>query len=539
MSWQSLAVHYRIKHRLSRALWPVGLILLVLPVWLSIALGAISIFFGLRLLLPAALRCTVRWVPSWTHGPLSAALGCVSAAGLYLARGGGWLGWIVLVAGIVGCTLAAGWILALHIAPLRAAYGSWMSKSLPHFAFVYVEAESWIGDLYACEILRRSRRFRSAMLVPFLSSECLKGAPREFRQWIRRHASAFVFIRAPFALLPLDDQIRTDLMLCAYSTFSVVVSIAGDTGPGEHAPADELLATGAKPDERVHLDVLGPVMHRLEVTSIPLRDSDAQMPPALRDVAMRLAASGLPPLADAYLRVRLAQSQVERFAALIDAVEVVLRCSVLVLHAGHSTELWARHDRPMMGTWVNWLEDYVALPGPLTAMAEHLRAFWAMCEVSASQAELIDLAAQQRLVDVPSQPLTQLKWIRWFAHFRNATRGHGVLEEQGVAQCWHALHRVFLELVAHVNGLALSPLELVGANEARAQLGGWVRNQHRSLVLNEAALAAPPRSVFSQSVELTPYCRVEGISVLLWASGVGANATFVDFRSGERAVNVP
>ncbi len=100
------------------------------------------------------------------------------------------------------------------------------------------------------------------------------------------------------------------------------------------------------------------------------------------------------------------------------------------------------------------------------------------------QAELIDKAQEIGLLLPQEHCATQLKWLSWFRELRNVTRGHGVVQEKGVAPLWDGLHRLVLDLIAAMELLTLSSvLVATEPNGNRICLRGWYRARSRNRLL--------------------------------------------------------
>jgi hypothetical protein len=116
----------------------------------------------------------------------------------------------------------------------------------------------------------------------------------------------------------------------------------------------------------------------------------------------------------------------------------------------------------------------------------------------------------------------QLDWLIWLVSLRNSTRGHGVVEETGVAPFWESLYNIFLEISLGLENLIFAPRLLSHDGNAVISLRGWLRQGARSGAVLRVSEDAPSiRSVridFGEGyeLELSPLLLAVRNDVLVW-----------------------
>ena len=104
---------------------------------------------------------------------------------------------------------------------------------------------------------------------------------------------------------------------------------------------------------------MAPVIQRIAATSIPMAISDAHLSDEIRPMIQRIAEAGNPFVSDCYLRLRLSQSDVERFNALIDAFEALIRFTDAVLLVNrwkHDDDTFSKQLTRMPLTFGQWVK---------------------------------------------------------------------------------------------------------------------------------------------------------------------------------------
>jgi hypothetical protein len=294
-------------------------------------------------------------------------------------------------------------------------------------------------------------------------------------------------------------------------------------------------------------DFIAPLTDRLAITSVPNATSDERLPEDLLRSIAQIATLGFPVVADCYLRVRLARSDVERFVALLDAIECLVRLSAVTIIASRSA--FEVHDPDPanllktkglgLGTWVGCLK---ALVRPLLKKVgdtpEELKftEFWGtgQCETQKQLGEKV----KKWGVLGPKGP-TQLDWLQWMTDVRNATKGHGALIESEVRDLWHCFHEIFLFMNLRLKDLTLSSqLAILLSNDVTI-LSGWRRG-----VLQPKSDAQPTQvhellqvelRLPKKTVLLGRYILVRDRQVFIW-DGLTKDSKYLylDYSSGER-----
>jgi hypothetical protein len=387
-------------------------------------------------------------------------------------------------------------------------------------------------------------RHRQRGMVYFLVSESLRGQPEVFLHWLVSHSSAFIdFFITDSDSSVLDDKIflsRTEgFRICLGPIFRIQVSSVkteGDTLGG----ADITMRGNWSLSSRPLGDLIPRFSTRMANNVLPIAASDLALPEDDRVTSQTLAYRGLPPVANAYLRFRLAQSDVERFLCLLDCVEALLRCSVIALLSCSSDDLRMEsaasfHARPTLGSWVHLL----------ASLSEHCSSDWIskaissswVGEITGTQLHLVQRVENSSLKGLELTGGRRVDWLKWFAGLRNATRGHGVITESGLAPFWHDLHLVFLESVQHLAPLVLEsrlllddppPIEVRGWQRG----GGSLEELASDKPMCPMLLATPQR----QHYPVSPLIVLKGEHVLVFDHILGRKASVVyyDYLTGER-----
>jgi hypothetical protein len=388
-------------------------------------------------------------------------------------------------------------------------------------------------------------RPRTRIIVYFLVSDSVRTFSPEFRTWLVRQACAFIVMRTTFdeGNVAFQAEAASGFKDCLGPTFQVFVRDRSKRKLLSSYEGDEVVQVIRGVRQSLLEDLIAPVTDRLVATALPIARSDDRLSEDLRLVIADIPTFGLPPIADCYLRVRLARSDLERFLALLDGIELLLKLSVIVL----LTQRWndklengsparLRESRPLtMGSWVGLLESLVRTDqsGGITG---EVSTFW-MSEILDVQIRLIESSKATGFSVPELKILNQLGWINWITDFRNITKGHGILKEELVASLWHDLHEVFLRMVSGLNELTLSSVLL--ATREKIILRGWLRNGRRS-GLDSAQEPLPALGVTflkmqDEPVLLSPLVVTKGHDVFIW-DGARKNGVLevLSYSSGDR-----
>lgn len=220
--------------------------------------------------------------------------------------------------------------------------------------------------------------------------------------------------------------------------------------------------------------------NQLTTNIIPIGDSDDALDQDSRSVIQLIARQGFPPVADCYLRFRLSQSNVERFIALLDCMEALVKVAVMYL----SITQWSVPDHdpsldffkrpPTLGDWVNRLKmlNGVAKDDKISRAIKSLLGH----APHDSFHKLIEDASAQGLEWHETPPITFAEWFDWFVRIRNITRGHGAVTEAQVSPLWDRFHRVFLFMVLNFKPLLTDCTIVKGKKDPESsRMKGWTR----------------------------------------------------------------
>jgi hypothetical protein len=276
--------------------------------------------------------------------------------------------------------------------------------------------------------------------------------------------------------------------------------------------------------------VIAPLVQRLSSTAIPIFWADYRLPPDLRESAYSWGDSALAPIADVYLRLRLAQSDVERFMVSLEAIELLVKISAIVLVAiswrTGEVDKGQRVDglKLTLGNWRESLEWAVEKSRMArTGIGRSIIEFW-QSPSSGMQKSAVELVAKSGILQGESGSLypRRIDWLTWFVDLRNSTRGHGVVEEGRVASFWEILYNILLEMVDGLGDLTRSSV-LMALDQAGNEypLLGWLRKEHRAWtptlpepksLINATVLNVPG----CESLPLFPLIIAKGLDVLFW-----------------------
>ncbi len=285
----------------------------------------------------------------------------------------------------------------------------------------------------------------------------------------------------------------------------------------------------------------------LAAACIPMRELDRALDTSRVGAIGPLADRGLAPLADAYLRFRLSNSEVERFLCLFDCFEVLIKHSVFLFVDGDLTGLIKERKDPTLGRWKDWLikriKDQPAAPLPSPSrdpLPDQLCAAWrgdvgeAVCRLRA--------AVERNGIHVGrgAEDKTWYEWMSWLNDFRNVTKGHGGVEEKVAASLLPLFHATLLDLIAVLRPLTLdSYLVRICEDGTEVVLRGWLRGARRSSTLQSKKIT---RSV-TVNEELRTDHRTKDYplhgcivishnSVLTWHSRRHERDMYIDYLSG-------
>ena len=281
------------------------------------------------------------------------------------------------------------------------------------------------------------------------------------------------------------------------------------------------------------------VISLLANVALSLARSDRRLDPEARAIVRRIAADGLPPLADAYLRFRLSASAVERFLCLFDCFEVLIKYSVFTVSALSGVALLAALERPSLGTWTNVLRGSLTGKVPLEGdLSQSTAEFWHR-SLGDKPLELIDAVNGTGLSWSGKVPRSHLGWLEWLVWLRNKTKGHGGVEESACVPIWHEFHAVLLDSARQLSPLVLeSVIWSEDRQGERVALRGWLRGPFRSSTIErDPATLSPsnrrPRLTRGAvPIDLGPFVHCEGNTCLTWNSGNSKRGEYIDYATG-------
>ncbi|GFP32524.1 hypothetical protein HKBW3S42_00828, partial [Candidatus Hakubella thermalkaliphila] len=437
---------------------------------------SISLSFAVALILLGIFRLLNFFFISLPEGHckrLSSSVGGFSAGLFYILHGQSivWiaLSWVLLLRGFWGLVSALQRIL-VDGAVLQALLKAYKKREIPNLPvpFVYVLAEpGWgvylshrlvtkiINSLWKHRYLPVESRLsvynpqpskkkssylwkhRQRGMVLFLVSDSVRRYSSSFRKWLASQAAAFMVVHTSLGVdesyeETFNDEATNGYQICPGPTFTL----------GPVTRADQNLECIQGSGDRQFDNVIAPLVSRLASTALPTAASDARLTKEARFQIQEIATCGLPPIADCYLRFRLAQSDVERFLSSLDCIESLIRCSVIVLlinrwsYIGTDVSDKQLATRPpTLGAWINLLQKLATTVVP-NELDNGLCAFW-KGDMFQVQAELVNEVSKTGLSLADRRRSNQLDWLEWFRDLRNVTRGHGVVEEKTVAPLWH------------------------------------------------------------------------------------------------------
>lgn len=474
------------------------------------------------------------------------------------------LAWGVLAYGLLSGFAAAQRAFAdmLVLSMLRSDYKKGVPPVFRRKDFlaplIYVITAPGYGVVYGNRLsakitfsLLKHRNYRAAF---FLVSDSLSRYPEDFRRWVAEHAAALLVIRLPKDYLPDDEfeeRLRDYYRLSVGQIFLLKLNIRGYTPPAEAAEFDEIeLSAKLVPfssDINAQQRIVAAIADEMAMSTFPVAEADDLIPADIKPLIPAIAQVGLQPFANSYLRYRLAQSNVERFLALLDCVEVLVKCSAVVLLTGRwlegdtegLQEVPDRLSRPSLGHWVETLRQLLS-PARGDQLQQDIQSFWAQPPYEAAW-ELLDLGNNSEWKWKGVRPRSQVEWLNWFVWLRNVTRGHGVIEEGLVSGLWQGLHETCLDMAFGLESLVLSSaLFYHTPAEGTTILQGWQRT-----VVAATGEARPPLSYSAYHVYigteasssppllLYPFIISRSGSALVWNGVRKKSVQYLNYGTGE------
>jgi hypothetical protein len=543
----------------------VGVLLVSLFWWLNSAiLGTVFLCFGIALIVTTLLRIVSQFLISLPDGHckrLAGAIALVLTALYHIISGQSviWiaLSWVFLIFGVLGGIAAVQRILieVMLLSTLLKHYKAKTSAKLP-LPLVYILAEPGFGAHYAHRIATKVvwsiLKHRGQRLIHFLVSDSVRRYSADFQNWLVSQAAAFVVVRFPHGLADenFEKMVVENCQHCLGKVFLVYLRPEGerssrvDKGGGILEVSSSIRSL----QEIVGQEgVIATLTDELAAISYPIAESDSRLPEGLRPLIQQIAQSGLSPLATSYLRFRLSHSDVERLLCLLDCIEVLIKCSAIVLLVTRwnrgidstTIDVSAQLTRPSLGHWTYILRE-LSKETAEDELEKTVSTFWHRPLLHEAPKKLISDVNGSGLAWQGELPRSHLAWLDWFVWLRNATRGHGVVEEKLASPLWHGFHETFLEMTRGLKPLVFSSaIAVLKDGREPSILQGWDRWKYLlpkpsdeteqlavPYLLRKDSEPAPPLLLY-------PFMISHSDSVLLWNSMRGDAIEYIDYGSGK------
>jgi len=558
-----------------------------------LALRTISLFFVVAI----SVTCIFRWFNIFSSIPfpeghtkrLASSCGVISSAFYYIFSSQSValiaFAWLFVLIGFLGVVSGLQRII-VETNLLRKLLSSWQNATFLNFPvpLVYVHAEpGWgvhLAHRFVFRVMKtlwehsylspntgltvynlsqikgisdpKKRRYfwkyRNRGIVYFIVSDSLRRQSIEFREWLLSQICAYIIIRTPLGENELYDETFENEVNHGYSTclgpiFTILVRLPKRNHFSLNYKGDHIIECQWSIKNRFLESAIAPLSSRIASTAIPIAASDAKLDVSKRLTQKEISVIGLQPLANSYLRFRLAQSDVERYVSLIDCFESIIRFSVIILlirswcESKHLLMYKQFSHRLTLGSWVTLLESLLEKP-PNSEVCQEICNFWSQ-KIIDSQQKLIAKVDMVGLYSLRLNDNNQINWLRWFIDLRNVTRGHGVLDESLISPIWPLLQESFLDIVSILRGFILSSQIIsIGPKGDRIILQGWNRNQmedKQNEALSGKELFCSLTLSSGQSEFIYPFAVVKDKNVLIFdhiESQEGLFA-FIDYRTGK------
>jgi hypothetical protein len=546
--------------------------------WLGVGSLLIGVFLVLALFFPFLKHHHIYTACSTAAIVISSVYFLWSGASGFSAL----LSWLFLVVGVIGSVAYAGKVVNDYvlISEVRNSYRS-RERVNPGMPFIYVLVEDRISARFAYEFtarlskaLQNSRapaggsltiseralqkvlqrpdgaKLQAKSLVMFLISDSLINYPEEMERWAIKHASAtFIVVSDASKTLP-DRRQRTIAALHASLGEVVAFTMRNASEPIEPMfigdQTFEFVWSRTDPSGK---EISARVAEQIVNNVTPLAVVDARLDEDNIFMAHELATRGLPPLADCYFRVRQCNSNVERFLACIDAIDCFVRIVSIVMLVDN----WAQGNFVEQDTLTKnslTLGSWVALMHKLHELRLQSRVSDDPLECLGrptlpAQIDAMKAAASISLV-LPKceRSPTVIGWFDWFQGLRDATKGHGVVDDKLTSSLWPLLHEVFLSLCTQSWRLVIAGgLGLVSPSGRQLTLCGWRRNGGQRSSSEGYIRKLPEEPVCltlgaSPAVSFQPFLLARENTILVWD---GFNKTlnsarYMNYADGKRVV---
>lgn len=573
----------------------------------STGLRAILLFFGIGCILNIVLRWLNYLfisIPEGHYKRFTFSASSLSGSLYYILYGqsivGVALAWLFIIVGILGTfsALQRIWIETLLLQELHQSY---KQEKFPNllFPFAYVHAQPGVGVFHAQRLVAKLMNFlwnyqylsmesglssyigskssynprvwfwrylwrhRQRGMLFFLVSDSLRRYPVEFRKWLSYNAAAFIVVHGLLSDDPINESFVEEAIagcrFCTGPTFEI---------GGDFFKSDNPISISRSLDNidqfvdnqfdgrvldflqirrgRSKATIVAQLSERLTSTTLPIAASDSKMSTKDRITIQSICTYGIQPVANVYLRFRLAQSDVERFLSLLDCIDSLIRFSVITLIVIYWNNMdrdiddkrskQMLNERPLtLGSWVYLLSKLTDSTIP-DELYEEISRFW-KSEICPAQRQLVSKVNETELYSIRWKGTSQLDWLQWFTNLRNVTKGHGVVEETIIAPFWHPLHEIFLDMVLGLESLVLSSdIVTIKQSGEEVNLNGWLRGKRDSsiegkyLIQENLGFLKLP---INRILLLYPFTFVKDNSLYVFDQVRGNEIIFLDYNSGE------
>ena len=335
------------------------------------------------------------------------------------------------------------------------------------------------------------------------------------------------------------DETEEGWLHCSGPTFEIQINPFGASPVRSAERADTFVGLPWPSLGRSLNDAVAPVLQRIANNCVPMARADSSLDDLAREVSRRLGRYALPPIADAYLKVRLAQSDVERLNSLLDAIEALVRFAAVALLVEHwsqgslinKPELNTRRVQPLtFGGWQHVLSLALSDSPTPSLMGTEVRRFF-HSDITPCQLQLKESVAAAGLGPSEVPFSSQSQWVKWIVWLRNMTKGHGPVDENLAGRLWEDLHTGILAMAAGLDYLVTKSALVVLRADAAQLLGGWYRGGKRAfaepldsqarsnirLVTDQMSSLVYLRSPNREILPLSPLIQCDSDDVLMWS----------------------
>ncbi len=421
----------------------------------------------------------------------------------------------------------------------------------------YALFETGRGARYGHRIMRELRTAVSTYggenIFLFFLSKSFKQYPHEFEKMVISHTPAIVIsIDSSKNQNPeFEEKIKDVIKLSTGKIYFIIVTSLLEKFPptviGKGIEKFSFTSLNQETDQTEVADFVSRIVDQSSRVHISLGESDANLDFKIKKVVQTIANRGLPPISNCYLRFRLSQSDVERYMSLLECIEVLIKISTIYLLThqwriakpsdSELAEISKKIKRPALGDWIYLLNKFISSSYDC-CFKGYISDAWQK-PVNEAQQRVINDTKIFGLVRQGNPPSNNLEWLDWLRWLRNATRGHGTVEENQVSILWHSLHESFLCMVNDLDALSIDSFLTTDPKLNENSMRGWTREIDNNIGDDESN-CKPFKQVFIVNkqvdfdceVSLWPFVTKTSDSFLIWNSMNGGNVEFIDNSSG-------